>query len=152
MWAWTVTMNHNEDIPFISISATWSYVSSKRMWRACCITFSLSQSQYVQAWKIGLVVNMGALILSQPLKEKDQVFAIVTRSKLAMALTRLQYSDSVLKRETTHCLELHEIKLSLRKRKKTIPWCGESIMWITYPISIWESNQIDSKHKWEMNE
>ena len=97
------------------------------MWRACCITFSLSQSQYVQAWKIGLVVNMGALILSQPLKEKDQVFAIVTRSKLAMALTRLQYSDSVLKRETTHCLELHEIKLSLRK-KKPIPWCGTSII------------------------
>ena len=72
---------------------------------------------------------MGALILSQPLKEKDQVFAIVTRSKLAMALTRLQYSDSVLKRETTHCLELHEIKLSLRKKKKT-----DTLMWNIYHL------------------
>ena len=61
---------------------------------------------------------MGALILLQPLKKKDQVFAIVTRSKLVMVLTRLQYSDYVLKRETTHCLKLHEIKLSLRKKKK----------------------------------
>ena len=71
---------------------------------------------------------MGALILSQPLKEKDQVFAIVTRSKLAMALTRLQYSDSVLKRETTHCLELHEIKLSLRKKKT------DTLMWNIYHL------------------